>query len=261
MGCCESSATSVIQQQTEADGAWDVKNSKVLVTLGLRGQGHGCSSHCAGPSCGGSASKGPLKKGLNAGLQKPAPSCEPNQPESSNQSTQASPTSDTPTSTSETRSTATSRGTLPAPSWASRQGVKTELARLQYREVTPEDYELLCLLDDEVPKKGRKTPEAFLAQLPRSRASDNAVVECQICLMSIAPDDEIIRLPCQHIAFHPECISQWLTHYSGVCPLCQVAVEPALTPPGSISEHEPGSRQVHEDAVNCDEEVIRLSTV
>mmetsp|Transcript_31412 Transcript_31412/g.83640 ORF Transcript_31412/g.83640 Transcript_31412/m.83640 type:complete len:214 (+) Transcript_31412:2-643(+) len=114
------------------------------------------------------------------------------------------------------------------------QGVKPELARLQYREVTPEDYELLCLLDDDVTKKGRKTPEALVARLPRFRAGDCGASECQVCLMAIDADTEVIRLPCQHLSYHPECITQWLTGYTGVCPLCQTAVEPPLSPPGSV---------------------------
>lgn len=107
------------------------------------------------------------------------------------------------------------------------QAPKPELARLQYREVTPEDYELLCLLDEEIPKRGRKTPEALVAGLPRLRAGeDGACRQCQICLTPLAADALVFRLPCQHAAFHPACITQWLTEYSGTCPLCLRPVDP-----------------------------------
>lgn len=109
------------------------------------------------------------------------------------------------------------------------QAVKPELARLQYRDVTPEDYELLCLLDEDVSKRGRRTSEAYVTKLPRIRAAACGATQCQVCLAPVAPDEHVLQLPCKHSAFHPECITKWLTGYSGTCPLCFAPVEePAI---------------------------------
>mmetsp|Transcript_13888 Transcript_13888/g.28157 ORF Transcript_13888/g.28157 Transcript_13888/m.28157 type:complete len:319 (+) Transcript_13888:41-997(+) len=40
---------------------------------------------------------------------------------------------------------------------------------------------------------------------------------CSICMESFVAGERVRRLPCRHI-FHAECIDQWLTHRSNVCP-------------------------------------------
>jgi len=98
-----------------------------------------------------------------------------------------------------------------------------QLRRLQYRELTPEDYELLCLLDENVPKKNT-TPQDLVSGLPRVLARDCHSNECHICLARLDPLIFVAQLPCGH-AFHPECVSRWLTQCKGTCPLCLSPIE------------------------------------
>jgi len=105
------------------------------------------------------------------------------------------------------------------------QGTKAspDLVRLQYRELTPEDYELLCLLDDTLPKRGTSS-ENVVNLLPSLLARDCGATQCNICLCELQPQMRVARLPCQHV-FHMECISKWLTQCNGKCPLCLVPIE------------------------------------
>ncbi len=49
---------------------------------------------------------------------------------------------------------------------------------------------------------------------------------CQICLESFQNRATVIReLPCGHI-FHPECIDDFLSHVSSLCPLCKACMLP-----------------------------------
>lgn len=119
--------------------------------------------------------------------------------------------------------------TTPARGAASRPTrVAPELVRLQYREVTPEDYDLLSLLDDAVPKRGT-TAENIIASLPivqaPVKADDSNADTCHICLSEMQTHASVVQLPCQH-SFHPECISRWLTQYKGTCPVCKAPVVP-----------------------------------
>jgi hypothetical protein len=98
-----------------------------------------------------------------------------------------------------------------------------QFRRLQYRELTPEDYELLCLLDDSLPKKNI-TPPGIVRDLPRILARDCNATECHVCLSRLEPYMYVVPLPCGH-AFHPECVSRWLTQCKGSCPLCMTPVD------------------------------------
>lgn len=93
-----------------------------------------------------------------------------------------------------------------------------QFRRLQYRELTPEDYELLCLLDESVPKKDT-APPTVVTGLPRILAGDASTTECHICMARMEPDVRVVPLPCGH-TFHAECVSRWLTQCKGTCPLC-----------------------------------------
>jgi hypothetical protein len=98
-----------------------------------------------------------------------------------------------------------------------------QFRRLQYRELTPEDYELLCLLDEDVPKK-KTSSENVVTSLPRIPADECNATECSVCLGRIEPGACVVHLPCNH-AFHPECVSKWLMQCKGTCPLCNHPVE------------------------------------
>jgi hypothetical protein len=99
---------------------------------------------------------------------------------------------------------------------------------LSDRDFTPEDYELLCRLDDKVEnRKGAK--EEQLAALPTEvvgaegrRRSDGAPATCTICLEELAAGDVLKRPPCLH-DFHSDCLDTWLKT-KACCPICQRGV-------------------------------------
>uniref|UniRef100_A0A7S1WT14 RING-type domain-containing protein n=1 Tax=Alexandrium catenella TaxID=2925 RepID=A0A7S1WT14_ALECA len=97
------------------------------------------------------------------------------------------------------------------------------LRLLQYRELTPEDFELLSQLDERVPRKGG-VPQSLVDLLPQVRASDCGARDCAVCLCALRPDAIVRRLPCTH-AFCPKCIDSWLTEYKGECPVCRLPVD------------------------------------
>lgn len=102
-----------------------------------------------------------------------------------------------------------------------------QFRRLQYRELTPEDYELLCLLDETLPKKNTAPPNV-VTSLPRALARDVTTTECHICLTRLDPHMCVVSLPCGH-AFHPDCISRWLTQCKGTCPLCNSVLDSTVS--------------------------------
>jgi len=44
--------------------------------------------------------------------------------------------------------------------------------------------------------------------------------ECSICIDNFSEDQEVIKLPCNHL-FHLNCIKSHLTSYNNKCPLCR----------------------------------------
>mmetsp|Transcript_36065 Transcript_36065/g.81487 ORF Transcript_36065/g.81487 Transcript_36065/m.81487 type:complete len:254 (-) Transcript_36065:48-809(-) len=107
---------------------------------------------------------------------------------------------------------------------------------LQYRDLRPEDFDLLSKLDDGVPKRGT-APPGFVDHLPKVRARDCGSAECGVCLGTLASDFYVARLPCRH-AFHTECISRWLTECRSTCPLCAAPVKTDAQPPAAASRAE-----------------------
>mmetsp|Transcript_73228 Transcript_73228/g.169882 ORF Transcript_73228/g.169882 Transcript_73228/m.169882 type:complete len:201 (-) Transcript_73228:109-711(-) len=104
----------------------------------------------------------------------------------------------------------------------------TLLRLLQYRELTPEDFELLSQLDERVPRKGA-LPQSLIDLLPQVRARECNTRDCAVCLSKLRPEAPVRRLPCSH-AFCPKCIDSWLTEYKGECPICRLPVEGQLEP-------------------------------
>jgi hypothetical protein len=51
-----------------------------------------------------------------------------------------------------------------------------------------------------------------------------AAATCAICLSSYNEGDVLKILPNCHHIFHIDCISQWLTEHSNLCPLCRLPV-------------------------------------
>mmetsp|Transcript_26507 Transcript_26507/g.68401 ORF Transcript_26507/g.68401 Transcript_26507/m.68401 type:complete len:157 (-) Transcript_26507:257-727(-) len=91
---------------------------------------------------------------------------------------------------------------------------------LETRELTPEDHELLLMLDSRLDKKrvlAQNELSSALADAPGARRQ-----QCPICLEKIESRFSASKLrKCGH-AFHKKCITHWLTTGRDVCPLCFV---------------------------------------
>uniref|UniRef100_A0A6U9AJC4 RING-type E3 ubiquitin transferase n=1 Tax=Zooxanthella nutricula TaxID=1333877 RepID=A0A6U9AJC4_9DINO len=103
-----------------------------------------------------------------------------------------------------------------------RQG---EVMDLMYRELKPEDYEVLSKLDEAVPKTDI-VQRSLVDGLPQARAADLGADECGVCLAKLDGAELVSKLPCQH-AFHPQCIGKWLTQCKNSCPLCSLPIDKA----------------------------------
>lgn len=98
-----------------------------------------------------------------------------------------------------------------------------EVIELMYRDISPEDFEALCKLDERVPK--RNTAKGNIVdRLPRVAVKDCSATECGVCLAEFDTSASVIKLPCRHF-FHPNCISKWLTQCKNTCPLCTAPIE------------------------------------
>jgi len=98
-----------------------------------------------------------------------------------------------------------------------------EVVELLYRDITPEDYELLLRLDEQVPKKTAKAE--VVGQLPAVSAQERRHETCGVCLMPFedgeeAVGEDIVSVPCPaNHEFHRACISRWLTQCKDACPV------------------------------------------
>mmetsp|Transcript_40832 Transcript_40832/g.94730 ORF Transcript_40832/g.94730 Transcript_40832/m.94730 type:complete len:227 (-) Transcript_40832:86-766(-) len=103
-----------------------------------------------------------------------------------------------------------------------------EAVSMMHRELTPEDYEKLCKLDEAIPN--RNTLEAGqVNSLPRLRVHGKFGGECGVCLSALG-SGEVVKLPCSHL-FHKPCITKWLTQFKNTCPICSVPIEQAAVTP------------------------------
>jgi len=94
-----------------------------------------------------------------------------------------------------------------------------QIQDLMSRDITPEDYELLLLLDEGVKKAKTFSPDVAAA-LPRATGSSWVDEECTICLCALEADEDVRMLPsCGH-CFHAPCAQRWLTSSKAACPLC-----------------------------------------
>eukprot|EP00428_Durinskia_dybowskii_P019745 CAMPEP_0170223072 /NCGR_PEP_ID=MMETSP0116_2-20130129/11233_1 /TAXON_ID=400756 /ORGANISM="Durinskia baltica, Strain CSIRO CS-38" /LENGTH=656 /DNA_ID=CAMNT_0010473769 /DNA_START=92 /DNA_END=2062 /DNA_ORIENTATION=+ len=101
-----------------------------------------------------------------------------------------------------------------------------EVIEIMYRDLKPEDFEMLNKLDEQLPKKNI-VKRNLIDKLPRKLASDCDSTECGVCLAELEPASRVVNLPCNH-AFHPACISRWLTQCKNTCPLCFVVIDDFL---------------------------------
>ena len=51
--------------------------------------------------------------------------------------------------------------------------------------------------------------------------------ECLICIENFNDDDDVIKIPCNHI-FHKNCIKSWVCEESNKCPICRVEVDKGI---------------------------------
>ena len=99
-----------------------------------------------------------------------------------------------------------------------------KLIDLQHRDLTPEDYELLLMLDDSIAPK--TVSESLLRSLVVMKVEEAKTVGelCSICMELYQASQTVKQLPCTHI-FHEDCIDMWLSNSSPNCPLDGLAVE------------------------------------
>ena len=102
------------------------------------------------------------------------------------------------------------------------------LAEMQYRDIGPEDYDLLCELDASVKKPTLSSSALENLSRTSTRMSDLKLGEddklCLICHEEYEAEDTVVTLqPCEH-SFHLECVREWLAGSSDKCPTCRTAV-------------------------------------
>lgn len=99
-----------------------------------------------------------------------------------------------------------------------------KIAELQHRDITPEDFELLLILDESVAPKTVSTN--FLQSLTVIVVEEAKILGelCSICMEIYQASEKAKRLPCNHM-FHVSCIDNWLSNASLNCPLDGVPVE------------------------------------
>lgn len=112
-----------------------------------------------------------------------------------------------------------------------------EVGDLFFREITPEDYELLCRLDSAVEKppeaiEGAKKAASDIENLPRVAEEDFIGESCTVCLSPFEAGDEVPLIACAH-RFHLGCLQRWLAERPGqpTCPLCCKEVLPTSGEP------------------------------
>lgn len=97
-----------------------------------------------------------------------------------------------------------------------------QISELMTRELTPEDYELLLLLDEGV-KKAPTLSSGAAAALPRPSGTAWVDEECRVCLCALEEGEDVRELPCGHW-YHGPCIERWLTASRCSCPICGAVV-------------------------------------
>lgn len=94
---------------------------------------------------------------------------------------------------------------------------RRQLIDLMTRDLTPEDYEMLMLLDERVEKKTCSTD--LIEKLPVVTGAKLRGEVCGVCLVELEEDEEVKMIPtCGHL-YHDVCIRHWLTTCKSTCPL------------------------------------------
>jgi hypothetical protein len=89
---------------------------------------------------------------------------------------------------------------------------------LQFREIAPQDYHLLLVLD---PSANPKTAPPDVLDALGTMDASAADLEGELCAVCMQPlehgDSTLAVLPCSH-SFHRTCIREWLSRCSTKCP-------------------------------------------
>ena len=93
------------------------------------------------------------------------------------------------------------------------------------QQVSPEDYELLGRLDEQVEKPTSKlcTPaqvKRFPLVVIGEPEDGEEPPECGVTLCPLEPGEQARKLPCCDRLFHDDSITQWLTEQKNTCPAC-----------------------------------------
>eukprot|EP00747_Dinoflagellata_sp_TGD_P169734 gnl/TRDRNA2_/TRDRNA2_199514_c0_seq1.p1 gnl/TRDRNA2_/TRDRNA2_199514_c0~~gnl/TRDRNA2_/TRDRNA2_199514_c0_seq1.p1 ORF type:complete len:226 (+),score=16.59 gnl/TRDRNA2_/TRDRNA2_199514_c0_seq1:90-767(+) len=91
---------------------------------------------------------------------------------------------------------------------------------LMYRDITPEDYDMLLRLDEFLPKKTAST--TYVQRLRPVPFGERRYDTCGVCLTPFEDCDDVLAVPCpaEH-EFHRSCITKWLLEYKNSCPVDQ----------------------------------------
>mmetsp|Transcript_43189 Transcript_43189/g.137351 ORF Transcript_43189/g.137351 Transcript_43189/m.137351 type:complete len:230 (-) Transcript_43189:101-790(-) len=102
-----------------------------------------------------------------------------------------------------------------------------QIRDLMTRELSPEDYELLLLLDEGM-KRARTLSAGAATSLPQAPPGGAWLgEECLICLCALEEGEDVRALPpCGHV-YHAPCIERWLSSSRASCPLCGVEIPEA----------------------------------
>mmetsp|Transcript_68019 Transcript_68019/g.178356 ORF Transcript_68019/g.178356 Transcript_68019/m.178356 type:complete len:214 (-) Transcript_68019:7-648(-) len=93
----------------------------------------------------------------------------------------------------------------------------SQVSDLLDREITPDDYEMLLLLDECIAKP--TASRTAVESLPAVSAKEFLGETCTVCLHAFEHREGVVSLKCKHF-FHHECISKWLLEHGRLCPLC-----------------------------------------
>lgn len=99
--------------------------------------------------------------------------------------------------------------------WHPETGIVEGIDGLQWREITPEDYELLMQLDDDGQSHGLSVLDIGTALRPLREVSDPCV--CAICMEDCVEESSELR--CGHV-LHRACAYEWLAR-NVCCPVCR----------------------------------------
>eukprot|EP00274_Cyanoptyche_gloeocystis_P002789 CAMPEP_0196661198 /NCGR_PEP_ID=MMETSP1086-20130531/43185_1 /TAXON_ID=77921 /ORGANISM="Cyanoptyche gloeocystis , Strain SAG4.97" /LENGTH=634 /DNA_ID=CAMNT_0041995985 /DNA_START=15 /DNA_END=1919 /DNA_ORIENTATION=+ len=88
------------------------------------------------------------------------------------------------------------------------------------RDFTPDDYDMLLRLDEQLPSKGAS--QEVIDRIPCEIVEVAGQGSCCICISDFERREKIRRLPCNH-AYHQPCIDTWLK-VNRTCPICKLEV-------------------------------------